>query len=288
MRNKLRVLASIGLILFLLAGFGLGWRYFRAPMDMMVKTQTEAEVASPKKPPLSAVTTVTVEHPKIRIVDSTVALSEKELLDDNFSFFDTSKLTILRPRALYDEAHHRIFLTEMVNNSTDAIVLNPAVSIVFFNGHKQVGKFNHEVASYLYPHQRVPLSFSDFEEYTDLKIAWPDMKAEKLPGPRPRMNVVIDQSQAKYGSVLVNFSDRYQYKYIDFTGHLENLDDRNIDGTKVRISLYDSGGLLTGFGEKTLRSIHLKAKDRMPFELSIKQFGPDFVRYETAYEEVKL
>ncbi len=251
--------------------------------DYLIESTAESESTLSNKS--NAV--VTVDHPTIRSIDSSSALSETELLDDNFHFFDATKLHLTKPRALNDETQRRVFLAELVNDSNDAIVINPEPAITFFNGHTQVGKFNKKVASYLYPHERIPLSFSEFDAYTDLKIAWPNMKSEALPGTRPRMQVSIDHQEAKFGSVLVNFSQRYQYKYVDFTGYLENLGDRNINDALVRISLYDRDGLLTGFAEQALQSMHLKPKDRIPFALSVKQFGSDFVRYETAYEEIK-
>lgn len=234
-------------------------------------------------------TLVSINQPNIRKIESTSDLSTQELLDDKFAFFDNAKLSLTKLRQLPDEAHQPIVLTELTNTSQDTIVLNPGLTIQFFNAGKRIGIVNQIVAPYLYPGERLPLKFSvDFESaYTDYKVIWSNMKGKPLPGSRPKLHLTVDHQEAKLGSVLFNYTNNYIYKYVDFTGFIENLDNRRVENIALRIALYDKQGIITGYGEEKLESMYLKPGDKIPYQISANQYGGDFFRYEITYRENK-
>ena len=145
-----------------------------------------------------------------------------------------------------------------------------------------------ELPAYLYPGERVPVELvgRDFARYTEVKTDWTPAKRAELPGPRPKLAVTVENTEAAVGTGTLNFSYRFRYKYVVVHGRVRNDDQAAVKKVKVWISLYDAQDQLTGARSEELRLPRLAPGDSAPFQLDVKQYGANFKRVALVYDAV--
>ncbi|MGJ7606036.1 FxLYD domain-containing protein [Variovorax sp. LT1R20] len=212
-------------------------------------------------------------------------LGTEDLLADDSERFDPKDLELLPLVDGRNNIQQRLFLGELVNRSTDAIVLAPGGVISRFSGSKAHGTTNITGLAYLYPGERFPIFLEpeDMERFTSTRIEWKPMRRAALPGPRKPLEVKVTGTKAELGSVLLNFSQRFTYKSVEVTGSVKNPGNAIIGKVRLWVSLRDRNGQLTGF--KMVENLPAIAPgESVPFQVDITQNGRDFASVTTLYQ----
>lgn len=240
--------------------------------------------ASTPAPPATRI--VRVSPADVRVIDH-VRLTTEELLDPNFALFDTQALTLSPPRRLLDEIERPLLVAEVVNTSPDTIALSPQAKITVFDGSKPLNlRQEWALPTHLYPGERVPVALvgGSYERYTEVKTDWMPAKRAALPGPRPKLAVTVENTEAGVGTGTLNFSYRYRYKYVTVHGRVRNDDQADVEKVRVWVSLYDAQDKLSGALFKELSLPKLAPGDSAPFEVTVKQHGGNFARVGVVYD----
>ena len=212
-------------------------------------------------------------------------LGTEDLLAEDSERFDPKDLELLPLVDGRNNIQQRLFLGELVNRSTDAIVLAPGGVISRFSGSKAHGTTNITGLAYLYPGERFPIFLEpeDMERFTSTRIEWKPMRRAALPGPRKPLEVKVTGTKAELGSVLLNFSQRFTYKSVEVTGSVKNPGNAIIGKVRLWVSLRDRNGQLTGF--KMVENLPAIAPgESVPFQVDITQNGRDFASVTTLYQ----
>jgi DNA-directed RNA polymerase subunit RPC12/RpoP len=212
-------------------------------------------------------------------------LGTEDLLAGNSERFDPKDLELLPLVDGRNNIQQRLFLGELVNRSTDAIVLAPGGVISRFSGSKAHGTTNITGLAYLYPGERFPIFLEpeDMECFTSTRIEWKPMRRAALPGPRKPLEVKVTGTKAELGSVLLNFSQRFTYKSVEVSGSVKNPGNAIIGKVRLWVSLRDRNGQLTGF--KLVDNLPAIAPgESVPFQVDITQNGRDFASVSTLYQ----
>lgn len=236
--------------------------------------------------PAAATRIIRVKPANVRVIEG-VTLTTQELLDDNFALFDSQALEIVEPRRLDNEIGRSLWIAELVNRSDQYIAIEPKLDMAFFEKARGVKlRPSWSLPKALYPGERVPVMYvgEGFDKITEFKPAWGAMRRAALPGPRPALTISIDKTDARIGRGTLNFTYRYQYKYVVVTGRVTNDADQDISKIKVWVSLYDAKDRVTGAEFDELRLPTLKPGDSAPFEVAVKQYGANFKRVGIVYD----
>ncbi|RTD91103.1 TFIIB-type zinc ribbon-containing protein [Variovorax atrisoli] len=212
-------------------------------------------------------------------------LGTDDLLADDSERFDEKQLELLPLVDGRNNIQQRLFLGELVNRSTDAVVLAPGGVISRFSGSKAHGTTTISGLAYLYPGERFPIYLEpqDMERITDTRIEWKPMRRAALPGPRKPLEVKVTGTKAEIGSVLLNFSQRFSYKYVVVSGSVKNPGTGIVGKVRLWVSLRDRNGQLTGF--KLVDNLPAIAPgESVPFQASVEQNGRDFASVTTLYQ----
>lgn len=212
-------------------------------------------------------------------------LGTDDLLADDGERFDDKLLELLPLVDGRNNIQQRLFLGELVNRSTDAIVLAPGGVISRFSGSKAHGTTNIAGLAYLYPGERFPIFLEpqDMERITATRIEWKPMRRAALPGPRKPLEVRVTGTKAETGSVLLNFSQRFTYKSVEVTGSVKNPGTGIVGKVRLWVSLRDRNGQLTGF--KLVENLPAIAPgESVPFQVNVEQNGRDFASVTTLYQ----
>ncbi|MFH0133741.1 FxLYD domain-containing protein [Variovorax sp. VaC1] len=212
-------------------------------------------------------------------------LGTEDLLADDSERFDPKQLELLPLIDGRNNIQQRLFLTELVNRSTDAVVIAPGGVISRFSGSKADGTTNISGLAYLYPGERFPIFLEpeDMERITDTRIEWKPMRRAALPGPRMPLEVKVTGTKAETGSVLLNFSQRFTYKSVEVTGTVKNPGAGIVGKVRLWVSLRDRNGQLTGF--KLVENLPAIAPgESVPFQVNVEQNGRDFASVTTLYQ----
>lgn len=223
---------------------------------------------------------VRVSPAQVREIEH-LRLTAQELLDENFRLFDPAALSISPPRRLIDEIGRPRLYLEIANTSKQDIALAPQAAIRVYVGARELRLHSAwKLPDRLYPGERVPLELSGeaFGDFTEFKADWRPARREALPGSRPRLEVVLDRTEARIGTGTLNFTQRFRYKYVIVQGRIRNDDTRPVDRATLWATLYDDRGQLTGAVAKEIRLPGLKPGDSAPFELNVNQYGANFTR----------
>lgn len=286
--------AKTGLVLIILAAAGFALAK-HTPVGPWVAKQfgpaaaPQAMAAPKEEPPKDAGPAsriVRVSPANVRVIDR-VRLTTEELLDPNFALFDPKAFKLSEPRRLLDEIERPVMYAELVNTSDGYVALSPQVKIAVFDGSRALDlRQDWELPAHLYPGERVPLAMSGgrYERVTEVKADWRPAKRAALPGPRPKLAVTVENTEAGVGTGTLNFSYRYRYKYVTVHGRVRNEDQAEIDNVRVWISLYDAQDKLSGAVYKELRLPRLKPGESAPFEAHVKQYGGNFARVGLVYD----
>ena len=135
-----------------------------------------------------------------------------------------------------------------------------------------------ELPAYLYPGERVPVGRARLRALHRGQDGLDSAKRAELPGPRPKLAVTVENTEAAVGTGTLNFSYRFRYKYVVVHGRVRNDDQAAVKKVKVWISLYDAQDQLTGARSEELRLPRLAPGDSAPFQLDVKQYGANFKR----------
>jgi|GEM_PF-227341 len=212
-------------------------------------------------------------------------LGTDDLLAEDGERFDDKLLELLPLVDGRNNIQQRLFLGELVNRSTDAVVLAPGGVISRFSGSKAQGTTTISGLAYLYPGERFPIYLEpqDMERITDTRIEWKPMRRAALPGPRKPLEVKVTGTKAEIGSVLLNFSQRFSYKYVVVSGSVKNPGTGIVGKVRLWVSLRDRNGQLTGF--KLVDNLPAIAPgESVPFQASVEQNGRDFASVTTLYQ----
>jgi DNA-directed RNA polymerase subunit RPC12/RpoP len=212
-------------------------------------------------------------------------LGTEDLLADDSERFDDKQLELLPLVDGRNNIQQRLFLGELVNRSTDAVVLAPGGVISRFSGSKAHGTTNITGLAYLYPGERFPIFLEpeDMERITATRIEWKPMRRAALPGPRKPLEVKVTGTKAETGSVLLNFSQRFTYKSVEVTGSVKNPGTGIVGKVRLWVSLRDRNGQLTGF--KLVENLPAIAPgESVPFQVNVEQNGRDFASVTTLYQ----
>ena len=212
-------------------------------------------------------------------------LGTEDLLAEGSERFDPKDLELLPLVDGRNNIQQRLFLGELVNRSTDAIVLAPGGVISRFSGSKAHGTTNITGLAYLYPGERFPIFLEpeDMERFTSTRIEWKPMRRAALPGPRKPLEVKVTGTKAELGSVLLNFSQRFTYKSVEVTGSVKNPGNAIVGKVRLWVSLRDRNGQLTGF--KLVDNLPAIAPgESVPFQVNVEQNGRDFASVTTLYQ----
>jgi DNA-directed RNA polymerase subunit RPC12/RpoP len=212
-------------------------------------------------------------------------LGTEDLLAEDSERFDAKDLELLPLVDGRNNIQQRLFLGELVNRSTDAVVLAPGGVISRFSGSKAHGTTNITGLAYLYPGERFPIFLEpqDMERFTSTRIEWKPMRRAALPGPRKPLEVKVAGTKAELGSVLLNFSQRFTYKSVEVTGSVKNPGNAIIGKVRLWVSLRDRNGQLTGF--KLVDNLPAIAPgESVPFQVNVEQNGRDFASVTTLYQ----
>jgi len=212
-------------------------------------------------------------------------LGTDDLLASDSERFDARQLELLPLIDGRNNIQQRLFLTELVNRSADAIVLAPGGVISRFSGSKARGTTNISGLAYLYPGERFPIFLEpeDMEKLTETRIEWKPMRRAAMPGPRKPLEVRVTGTKAQTGSVLLNFTQRFTYKSVELTGSVKNPGNGIVGKVRLWVSLRDRGGQLTGF--KLVENLPAIAPgESVPFQVNVEQNGRDFASVTTLYQ----
>jgi hypothetical protein len=212
-------------------------------------------------------------------------LSTEDLLADDSERFDAKQLELLPLVAGRSSIQRPLFLSELVNRSTDAVVVAPGGVISRFGGSKADGTSNISGLAYLYPGERFPILLEPnaVDRITQTRIEWKPMRRAALPGPRTPLEVQVTGTKAETNSVLLNFSQRFLYKSVEVTGKVRNPGHAIVGKVRLWVSLRDRSGQLTGF--RLVENLPAIAPgESVPFQVDVEQHGRDFASVTTLYQ----
>lgn len=229
-----------------------------------------------------------------RVISSTAAVEQfspglrlgvDDLLADGGERFDTAQLELLPLAAGRSTTQEPVYLTELVNRSKDRIAVSPGAVVSAFDGSTFDGSTVVDGVAYLYPGERFPVLIEPRvgHRITQTRIEWKPMRATGLPGPRAPLEVEVAQTRAGTSSVLVNFSQRFSYKYVEVRGNVRNPGPAVVRKTKLWVGLRDHEGRLTGF--RMVENLPaIGPGEGVPFEVKVNQYGRDFATIATGYQ----
>lgn len=218
-------------------------------------------------------------HPDLR-------LASAELLADDSERFDTAQLELLPLVPARGITQRPMYLGEVVNRSADTVVLAPGAVISRYDGNKLDGSNALAAPAYLYPGERFPLLLEPRQSnrITETRLEWkPVMRRAALPGPRVPLEITVSDTRADTSNVLVNFSQRFTYRFAKVSGSVKNPGNAIVRKARLWVSLRDREGRLTGFtAVDNLPAIG--PGESAPFEVKVDQLGRDFATVSTLYQ----
>ncbi len=211
-------------------------------------------------------------------------VTAQELLADDTQRFDLAQLQLKPLLAARDTAQELVYLTEITNLSADTIALKPGAIVRSYNGAQANDAAEISAMPDLYPGESYPVLIDpgQLSQLTQAKAEFKPILKAALPGTRPRLEVKLDSTQAGIGSVNVNFSRNYRYKYVQVTGQLRNASTQPVAKPVLWLMLRDSSGALTGF-ERLNNLAPIAPGESVPFTTRINQLGRDFAKVDTLY-----
>lgn len=253
--------------------------------DYMVQSESHATSPGASKEEALPSRIVRVSPADARIIEH-VRLTTEELLDPDFALFDASALKLSAPRRLLDEIERPVLYAELVNTSDQFVALSPKANIAVFDGSNRLDlRQAWSLPARLYPGERVPVALTGrVDRYTEVKTDWLPAKRAALPGPRPKLAITVENTEAQVGTGTLNFSYRFRYKYVTVHGRVRNDSQAEVENVKVWISLYDAQDKLTGAVFQELRLPRLKPEESAPFQVDVKQYGGNFARVGVVYD----
>jgi len=206
----------------------------------------------------------------------------EDLLATEAERFDPAQLELLPIAALRDNTQRPIHVTELVNRSSDAIALSPALLLTPLDGAQAGRPIVVAEAGMLYPGERLPILLQPYgvPRVTGWRTEWKAIRKAALPGPRPKLEVAVTGTQALEGSALVNFTHRYRTRYVEVTGNVHNPGPGIVRKMQLWVMLRDAQGRLAGF-QRVGQLPAAAAGESVPFSARIDLWGRDFAKVTT-------
>ena len=206
----------------------------------------------------------------------------EDLLATEAERFDPQQLELLPIAALRDNTQRPIHVTELVNRSSDAIALSPALLLTPLDGAQAGRPIVVAEAGMLYPGERLPILLQPYgvPRVTGWRTEWKPIRKAALPGPRPKLEVAVNGTRALEGSALVNFTQRYRTRYVEVTGNVHNPGPGIVRRMQLWVMLRDAQGRLAGF-QRVGQLPAAGPGDSVPFTARIDLWGRDFAKVTT-------
>lgn len=211
-------------------------------------------------------------------------ISPQELLADESQRFDLKQLQLKPLQAARDDTQDLVYLSEITNLSTDTIAIKPGAVVRSYNGAQLGNTTSLKDIPDLYPGESFPVLIDprDQRQLTKADTEFKPILKTAMPGTRPRLEIKLGSTEAKMGSVNVNFTRNYRYKYVEVSGQIRNASAQPVVKPVLWLMLRDSSGALSGF--KRIDNIApIPPGESVPFKADITQMGHDFVKIDTLY-----
>jgi hypothetical protein len=215
-------------------------------------------------------------------------MSTEDLLAEDSERFDLGQLELLPLVAGRSQIQRPLYLTEVVNRSKDMIAVSPGGVISHYDGSQAGGSVSMEEIAYLYPGERFPIRLEAQKagRITQTRVEWKPSRRAALPGSRTPLVVQVEGTRAQTGSVLLNFSQRFSYKYVEVKGSVKNAGTAIVRKPRVWISLRDRDGRLTGF-RRVDNLPAIAPEESVPFQVDVEQNGGDFTAVSSFYQSTE-
>lgn len=210
-------------------------------------------------------------------------LDDRAILGGADTLFDTAQLAVAPWQVGRDSTHSSVLLSEVSNRSTRAVAVGVGGLVTPFDGNKP-GEPAAIRAAYLYPGESYPLRVlpRGIERFSRASVDWSPVSSVPLPGPRSTLRVEVAASKAEAGSVLVNFTRRYEYKAVRVNGTVTNTSPKLVTKHRLWVMLRDAQKRLAGF--EVIEGGALAPGGSAPFETRIVEEGAAWTHVSTRYE----
>ncbi len=218
-------------------------------------------------------------------LNAELRMSTDDLLATEAELFDPKQIAFEPLVPGRSNIQRPLYFTELVNRSQDTIALAPGAVIAHYDGNQAGERTVVHGLAYLYPGERFPVLLEPRRagRITQTRVDWKPMRRAALPGPRVPLEVEVTGTRAQTGSVLLNFSQRFSYKYVEVQGRVKNPGTAIVRKARLWVSLRDRDDRLSGF--KLVDNLPAIAPgDSAPFQVSVEQNGKDFAKVETFYQ----
>ena len=283
------------LLLILVAGGMFVWHSLHRPAPAAIvqsaASTSSASTAAAPGVPNTGNRQVTVQHPKIRVIDADLGWSLDELFGPALPTFDTSKLELSSFEQIPDETGLPTFRASLTNRSTDTVALKPVMDLRLFStdGSTQVPESIGGLPPSLYPGEKAWIKIGDDEDIKPIarvEVTWHASRAVPLPGPRRRANIEVKNNQLRdCHERIMNGQGDFQFTYqcVDMTGVIHNTDTRKMQLVGVAAFYYDGAGRYVG-SETTNLQATLNPGEQTDYEIHTKLLRKHgFARYELHY-----
>ncbi|WP_158880590.1 FxLYD domain-containing protein [Rhodanobacter sp. L36] len=290
---KRRMWPALVILVALIAGAVIAWRHLHH------HALSDTKVASSSAPATAAVATpngngnrqVTVQHPKIRVIDEGLDWTLDELFAPQLPLFDRSKLELGTFERIIDETGLPTFRAPLNNRSTDAIVINPVMDLRLYStdGTSQVPASIGGLPPSLYPGEKAWVKIGDDDDIKPIArmdVHWHPSRGLSLPGPRRKANLEVKSQQMRtcHERIINGQGDfSFNYQCVDMVGTLHNTDTRSMKLIGVAVTYYDDDNRYVGSDSTDLNTI-LQPGDQVDFELHTKLLRKHgYKRFELQY-----
>lgn len=280
------------LLVVLLAIGGFAWKHFQTPATRRPKAEAPiaTKVAAPKLVDLGN-RQLTVQNPKIRSVEQGFNWTLDELFAPALPLYDSSKLHLGKFERIIDETGLPTFRAELVNQSTDQVVIDPIMDLRLFStdGTSQVPASIGGLPPSMYPGEKVWIKIGDDEDIKPIakvEIQWHPSRSVALPGPRRKANIEVkSQKMRTCHKRIINSEGEFAFTYqcVDLVGTLRNTDTRTMTLISVSAVYYDEKDRYVG-SESTNVDKVLNPGEQADFTMNIKLLRKHgYKRFELTY-----
>jgi hypothetical protein len=295
--KKRRAWLIVPLLIMIVSGV-FGWRHMqRTAPAAVVRT-----AATPPSAPASAGSSVsdagnrqiTIQDPKVRVIDKNADWTLAELLAPALPLFDTSKLELGSFEKIADERGPPTFRALLTNHSTDTVVIRPAMGLLLFStdGTSQIPFRIDGLPPMLYPGEKAWIKVGDQEDIKPIarvEVTWHPSRAVPLPGPRRLANIEVKSNHLHdcYERRINHQGEftgiRFDLQCVEMHGVIRNTDTRKMQLLEVTAFYYDSAGRYVGSGSNDL-NVTLNPGEQTTYGMDTRLLrNHGYARYELHY-----
>lgn len=280
------------LVVLLLASGGSAWWHFQTPEtpSPIAAVPIAAKLGAPRPVDLGN-HQVTVQDPKIRNVQKGLDWTLEELFAPALPLYDSSKLQLGKFERIIDETGLPTYRAELVNQSTDQVVIDPIMDLRLFStdGTSQVPASIGGLPPSMYPGEKVWIKIGDEEDIKPIakvEIHWHPSRSVALPGPRRKASIEVksNKMRACHKRIINSEGDfSFTYQCVDLIGTLRNTDTQKMQLISVSAVYYDGQDRYVG-SESTEMNKTLNPGEQTDFEMNVKLLRKrGYKRYELKY-----